>query len=349
MHLKLTALSFLPLFASLCIAQGIQDAPLSQRLGNPLHTPAIHITSWSAPNVQHVYGLPETKAKAKGTLTINDAGLTFVSNSGRNTIPWSSTVAVSNGSERVEMFGATGTIMRMMIPDGGGLAAASVMHHRVYNLTVEFHDPRGAYHAAVFALPGSDAPRVLDSYKQAVPPAKDNLSTAGLPQTSTAPACGAKADLSRSVLIAEPNWSGADVPAAYRALVYEHIVNRMQNVKEVGHVYRTELGSPPAACPQHTVTISVVSFKPGSQVKRATMGPIGFFAGTTQMAVRANITDASGRLNVTDQIKVTVRGESQSQNLADGVATKLAKYYASSIKQYEKNRSADAPRDPSSL
>jgi hypothetical protein len=60
----------------------------------------------------------------------------------------------------------------MMIPDGGGLAAAAVMHHRVYDLTVEFHDSRGAYHAAVFVLPGSDATRVLNSYTKSVSPAK---------------------------------------------------------------------------------------------------------------------------------------------------------------------------------
>jgi hypothetical protein len=136
------------------------------------------------------------------------------------------------------------------------------------------------------------------------------------------------------------------VPAAYRALVYEHIVDRMQHVEGAGHVYRVGERNSPAACPKYTVTISVVSFKPGSQVKRATLGPIGFFAGTTQMDFMAKITDAPGSLDATDQFKTTMRGESQSQGVADGVAKKLAKYYASSVEQYERSRPAGTSGRP---
>jgi hypothetical protein len=60
---------------------------------------------------------------------------------------------ISSGNERVERWGTTGRIVRMAIPNGGGLAAAAVMHHKVNELTVEFHDARGAYHGTVFFLP----------------------------------------------------------------------------------------------------------------------------------------------------------------------------------------------------
>lgn len=59
MRLKFVALCFLPLFASLCIAQGPQNASLSQQMDIPSTGPAIQITSWTEPKVQHVYGLPE--------------------------------------------------------------------------------------------------------------------------------------------------------------------------------------------------------------------------------------------------------------------------------------------------
>jgi hypothetical protein len=338
MRLKFTALCFFPLFASLCIAQGLQDVPPSQPTNTPPPSQAIQLQSWAAPKVQHAYGLPETKPKVEGTLAVNSAGLTFSSKSGQYMIPWASTIALSNGSERVELWGTTGTIVRMMIPNGGGLAAAGVMHHKVYELTVEFRDARGDYHAAVFLLPGRDAARVLDSYTQAVPSIKNDPSAANLPLNSAEPdarACSGGPDPSHSVLVAAPVWSQADVPAAYRALVYEHVVDRLQHVEGVGHVYRAEEHRSRAACARYTVAISVVSFKPGSQVMRATLGPIGFFADTTQMVFNVKITDTAGNLNATDQIKAAVRGESQSRNVADAVAKKLAKYYAASIKQYE--------------
>lgn len=169
MHLKFSALSFLSLFAGICGTQGIQNATSAPRADISSASPAIQIASWTAPKVQHAYGLPESNPKAKGTLTIDSTGLTFSSKASQYTIPWSSAIALSNGTERVELWGATGRIVRMMIPDGGGLAAAGVMHHKVNELTIEFHDSRGAYHGAVFLLPGRDASHVLDSYTQAAP------------------------------------------------------------------------------------------------------------------------------------------------------------------------------------
>src|ERR1700676_4422506 len=112
-----------------------------------------HFVEWKAPGVEHAYGLPETKVHEKGALTINSGGLTFKGKSGSHSIPRSALLAVSTGSERVELWGIKGRILRMAIPNGGGLAAAGVMHHKVNMLSVEFKDPRDGYHAAVFYLP----------------------------------------------------------------------------------------------------------------------------------------------------------------------------------------------------
>jgi hypothetical protein len=309
MQWKFTALSFLPLFAGICMAQGLQDAPLSQRMNTSSTNLANHIPSWTASKVQHAYGLPEAKPKAKGTLTISNSGLTFISKSGQYAIPWLSTVAVSNGSERVELWGTTGRIVRMMIPDGGGFAAAGVRQASAADI-----DP--------------------------------GLEKNPEPTTVT---CSDDPNATRNVRIAAPTWNQTDVPAAYRALIYEHIVDRMRRVPGVSHVYRAGERRQQATCPQVAVAISVVSFKPGSQVRRAAMGPVGFFASTTQMVFSANITDASGKLIATREIKATVRGESESKKVAEGVANKLARYYDSSVKQYEKSASIQTALHPSSL
>jgi hypothetical protein len=70
------------------------------------------------------------------------------------------------------------------------------------------------------------------------------------------------------------------------------------------------------------------------------MGPVGMFVGTTQMSFQVNITDATGQLYVSDQLKTTVRGESESKNVADSVAKTIAKRYAAETKKFEKTRVA---------
>jgi hypothetical protein len=329
------ALLLLQLHVGLCFAQGLRtEFPATQQNAAPAHG-APQIAAWVVAKIQHAYGLPEAKPKEKGVLTVDSQGLTFTGKSSRYTMPWREITAVSTGSERVELWGTTGRIVRMAIPNGGGLAAAGVMHHKVNQLTVEFHDLRGAYHGAVFYLSANDAARVLDTYSQL--PAKQMDATGALPTADAEGEARVCRNPSSGVLVAAPDWNEAQVPAAYRALVYEHIVDRLRRVQGAGPVYREGEMGREQPCPQYTVKISIESFKAGNQVMRSTMGPIGFFAGTTQMHLNVTITDATGRLHVTEQLKATVRGESESKNVADGVAKNLAKQYAAALKQFERS------------
>jgi len=334
MNNTLATLTSLLLLSGFSLAQQPQRYLAPVTAGSMASNPIIHVDAWTASKVQHAYGLPETKPKAKGAIVIDNAGLTFNGNASRYTIPWADTVAVGNGVERVELWGTTGRIVRMVIPNGGGLAAAGVMHHKVHELTVEFRDRRGAYHGAVFFLPGDEATRVLDIYTHAVQPTQQQADL-GIKPTGPALTCQASSGM-HDVLVTAPSWTEAQIPAAYRAMVYEHIIDRMQHVEGVGHVFRDgETGAQPV-CPQYTVEISIVSFKPGNQVQRAMTGPVGFFAGTTQMVFNTTIRDASGKLNSTQQVKSTVRGEGESKNITDSVAKKIAKSYADTTKQFEK-------------
>ncbi len=265
------------------------------------------------------------KKNEKGTLTVNSNGLTFAAKASSSTVPSRLIVAVSSGNQRVELWGMKGRLLRMAIPDGGGIAAAGFMHHRVGMLTVEFNDNRGGYHGAVFYLPANEAERALQSFAQLPTVARD----------AAADVCRAPVEPS-SVLVSAPAWDQAEVPAAYRALVYEHVVDRLQRVQGVSHVYRDGEVNAASACPQYTVHISITGFSQGSQVKRAVMGPVGMFVGTTQMRFDTTFTDASGRWDTHDQVKATVRGESESTNVADSVAKTIAKHYASAKKEYEK-------------
>jgi hypothetical protein len=138
------------------------------------------------------------------------------------------------------------------------------------------------------------------------------------------------------------------VPAAYRALVYEHVIDRLRRTKEIGRVYRDGEGEGNGGCPQYTIHISVAAFKEGSSVKRAAMGPVGMFVGTTQMKFDVTFADASGRLHTKEQIAATIRGESESTNVADHVAKSIAKHYSAALKNADKSNSAKNTVTPAS-
>ncbi|SNS22073.1 hypothetical protein SAMN05421770_10142 [Granulicella rosea] len=285
---------------------------------------------WRSTAVQHAYGLPDTKPNAKGTLLIDHDGVVFTAKASSSAIPRGSIVAVSAGNQRVELWGTKGRVLRMLIPDGGGIAAAGFMHHRQDMLTVEFTDSRGGYHGAVFLLPANEAEQALKSF-------------AGMPPVhrETAPAaCLAGSVRPKSVLVAAPVWEEAEVPAAYRALVYERLVDRLRKEDAAGHIYRDgesmgKDGEGNVSCPQYVVHLSIAGFKPGSQVKRAVLGPVGMFVGTTQISFDARMTDATGRLDEREQIKSTVRGEGESTKVADGVAKNIAKHFLKTQKSFE--------------
>jgi len=297
--------------------------------------------SWTISHAQHAYGLPEVKPKQKGTLTLDSQNITFAGKAVYR-IPRASVIAISDGSERVEMWGMKGRLLRMAIPNGGGLAAAGFMHHKESSLTVEFRDPRGGYHAAVFVVPPADATLAMATFA----PRSDDSASTSEPVDITGPVanvCDGSTVKPGSVLIAAPVWEQVEVPASYRALVYEHLVDRMRRVQGVSQVYREGEPGAQRGCPQSSVRIAIAGFRPGSQVKRAMMGPAGFFAGTTQMNFHVTMSDQAGMWNVNDDVKATVRGESESKNIADSVAKNVAKRYASERAKFEKSQIVFTP------
>ena len=58
------------------------------------------------------------------------------------------------------------------------------------------------------------------------------------------------------------------------------------------------------------------------------------------MCLQVNIKDTTGQLDVSERLKTTVRGESESKNVADRVAKTIAKRYAEETKKLEKTRVA---------
>jgi hypothetical protein len=293
-------------------------------------------TQWTATKAEHIYGLPDIKPHKQGTLTLSADALTFTGKAGSTAIQRSAVTAVSAGNERVELWGMTGRIMRMAIPDNGGLAVAAFAHHRIDMLTVEFTDSRGGAHSAVFFLGANQAAQALQSFALA-PKALRAATTSACENAITEPG---------SMLIVEPDWHGAQVPAVYQGLVYEHLMERFRKARNLTKVYREGETIPAGLCPQYTVHLSVTGFKEGSSVKRAMLGPVGMFVGTTQMVFDADLSDRTGKVNIKEEVKITMRGEGESTNAADGIAKKFVKKYDKAVRADEKKlrKAADAAK-----
>src|SRR5271167_1151144 len=91
----------LQILVAFCAAQ---EAAVSSN-GTP------RIAAFTAPKVQHAYGLAEAKPKEKAALTINSLGISFIGKTSSYTMPWHEITAVSTGSEKVELWGTTGRIV----------------------------------------------------------------------------------------------------------------------------------------------------------------------------------------------------------------------------------------------
>jgi hypothetical protein len=290
---------------------------------------------WMSEHAEHVYGLPDSKANKKGVLELRDDGLHFTTKSTRSFIPLDEMSAVSAGNERIELWGVGGQLLRMAIPDGGGMAAAAILHHRVDMLTVEFHDIHGGRHAAVFYLPAKQAEAAISSFRPmpvtaAVEPGID---------------CAGNPVEAGSVLVELPDWSNAEVPSAYRALVYEHVIDRLRKAKQVTHVYREgELGSG-TACPQYTIHLAIDTFKPGNQILRSATGPMGMFVSATKMTFNVQFKDSTGLFEKSEQIKGAVRDQSESTGVGDKVAKSLTKRYSKVVQAAASTGPSDSCRN----
>ena len=332
MHRFPGSLVFLAANIAICLSHLAFAGAASALQSNPESS----VSAWTSSKAQHVYGLPDTKPNEKGTLALNANGLTFTGTSTNAVIQRHSIVAVGAGNERVELWGTTGRIVRMMIPNGGGLFAAGVMHHRVDMLTVEFRDSRGGYHGAVFLLPAHEAQEALQVFSQ-WPVVKHDPPNAVCERHPVQP---------NSVLVRVSIQDGVVVPPAYRALVYEHLIDRLRHQDGMGRVYRYGETGGDQGCPQYTVHVAIDGFKQGSQVMRAATGPVGMFAAPTQLAMSTTFTDASGKLNTHEDLKSTIRTESESRKVADGAAKNIAKHFKSALKDFEKSSQSTSNGGP---
>jgi hypothetical protein len=329
----LAAFSLSVFVCSLSLTAAAQDSPSAaeQNASIGQSSTASASSGWISTNAIHVLGMPDVKAKEHGTLSINSQRLTFTSKSASAAIDLPSIVAISAGNERVELWGMKGRLLRMAIPDGGGIALATVMHHRRDMLTVEFVDRQGGYHGSVFYLPANEAEAALHNITP----------TPVAPHEVVAAACSTLSAKPNSILVKQPSFqqpAGAQIsfPPAYRVLAYEHIVDRLRQTPGT-EVRRDAVADGRDNCAQYTMHLSFTAFKPGNQVMRASMGPVGFFVGVTQISLDLEIIDDKGATVLHEQVKATQRGESESMNVIDALAKQVVKKWTKEQREVQKH------------
>ena len=292
----------------------VPSAPVPVPASAPVQSAA---GAWSG-RVVHLIGFENVKPKASGTLTIDETGLRFAQPKGVVTLGAPALLAASAGGERVELWGTKGRVLRAVIPYGGGSVLAAFAHHHIGLLTVEYRQPDGSRHAAVFALPKAEMDRALAALPKFAAPE---------PEVAT-PHCEQEAMDRAGVLVIEPDWTSSDVPEAYRALLSESLVARLKSSDAGLHVYR--YGQPIAGggCARYTIRLSATRFNAGNQVLRVALGPAGMFVGTTRFAMHVTVHDAATREEKSDSIAVSLRGQSESYGIAAKEAKKIAGQFA---------------------
>jgi hypothetical protein len=138
-------------------------------------------------NVRHVVGLDTVKRNATGTLTVQGDALDFKNGNGENKVAIASIDDIFIGTETTQSGGKTGTAVKtaaIAAPYGSGKALTIMMRTKVDILTVSFHDPGGAMHGAIFALPIGQAEQMRAQLIQAgahASPAEEKASEGSKP------------------------------------------------------------------------------------------------------------------------------------------------------------------------
>ena len=261
----------------------------------------------------HISGLPDVRARAKGSLTLTSQDLVFTANAVDSQIPLDHIVAVSVGNERVEIGGTKARIARMAIPFGGGPALGALTSKSVDLFTVEYRDPHQGYHGAVFILPTREAAEFQSHLvsSTAVPPV-------ALPVPCTA------AVKSHAVLFA-PIRSTVPLPTEYRALVYEQLLSELRRSSpSESYIRAGDVASGPG-CEALTLNLVVDAFRKGNVTERAASGPLGLFVGTTSIEFHVQLQDTKGTTLFETRVKKTIRGESESLDVTRNVAKLICK------------------------
>jgi hypothetical protein len=149
-------------------------------------------------------------------------------------------------------------------------------------------------------------------------------------------ACEGRAVQPGSVRVQISRKPATDIPAAYRALLYEHLIDRLRNLQGVRVVYREGQAIDHDNCSQFKVQVVIAGFQLGSQVLRASTGLLGMFLAPTKLKLDATFSDTFTGQHSGERFNSTVRDDAENTKVAGKAASLLAKHFSSAVKRFER-------------
>jgi hypothetical protein len=269
-------------------------------------------TSWQSGSVVYVAGLADVKPGITGTLGITPDALTFSTKSSHGEIQLNRITGISTGQERVATGGMGAKIVRKIPIFGIGAVTGAATNKSVDVLTVEYRDGRGGYHGAVFEVPKTRAANAQQQLLSVTQPAPVEL-----PKDcdgSIAP---------RTLVVLPIVATGINLPAEYRVLLYEQMVQALK--RSSGNAVIIRVGDTAAACAATRLQLSVTAFKKGNEAVRASTGPVGLFVGATSVKFQVDLDDLNGKELFSKALKESKHGDADSLNVTQDLAKSVVK------------------------
>ena len=271
---------------------------------------------WRSDRVVYVAGLADVRPNSSGSLSLTQNTVVFANKEVDGVIALDRITTVSIGDERVATGGYVGKAARLIPIYGIGSAMGAVTNKSIDLLTIEYLDQNDGYHGAVFEVPKTQA---------VVAQQQIESRTVASPVIKSHPCNG---PVTPNTVLVEPiATSGVDLPAEYRVLLYEQLIEQLRVSNGTGTVYRT--GDAVAPCAVRKLQLTVIAFKKGNEAIRASTGPVGFFVGATSVGFHLSIVDNGGVVLFEKSLKVSKHGDGDSlsvtRNLAKSVSKRLVK------------------------
>lgn len=271
---------------------------------------------WQSGNVTEFIGLPEVKAKTKGSLAISPTEIIFTAPSGQASIDRNRMISASSGDERIETGGKKGKVIRLIAnnvaPYGSGGVLGLVTQRQIDLLTIEFRDKHDAYHGTVFVLPKGEADLAL---KQLAP------TTSLLIEEQPRPICSSSTVTPKTIRVAPIGSSELYLPREYRVILYEQLLNRLRQDTGFENAYRDG----DLLCPEFNLAVEVKSFRKGNAMLRASAGFVGDVFGATILKLHVTLRDYQGEPLLDHNFRAMALGDSESLDVAAKIARSVDK------------------------
>ena len=298
-------------FYGTCLSAQEPSGGSIQKLTAPLH-------------VTHVLGFEGIPDNANGDLSINGSILRFQKADGPSAqIIVSSIWDVVLGEQDKEVGGTPLALGRAATPYGGGRLIALFAHKKYDIVTVEYSDPAGGFHGALFQmnkgqgqalrqalLPEGSSREPLRGYKrsrQRSQPRQMLLPT----QASRGP---------WSVKIDQVDPGDVNIEPAFRIAIYENLVDALTKTKQFKQVLRSGERSIDSLSDLLILKTTVGAYTPGSETRRA----VTTLSGATKLRVRSQLCTRDGNVVLETLVDGNVRFFGSNLRAAHNLARNVA-------------------------